>query len=69
MESRNEAKANQNSPNHKQSIQSLKIKTRTKAGGLNLNNHNQSIRPLKVKTHVKAGGLSFNHNQTTVRAR
>jgi hypothetical protein len=47
----------------------MKIKTKVKAGGIELN-HNQSAAKagMPVKTRVKAGGLSLNHNQMRVRA-
>ena len=61
----------------------MQVKTKVKAGGIQLN-HNQTLvrdrnqatadtrprtqrQPLKVKTHVKAGGVTLNHNQTLVR--
>ena len=47
----------------------MKIKTKVKAGGIELN-HNQSAAKagMPVKTQVKAGRMSMNHNQMRVRA-
>ena len=54
----------------------MKVKTRVKAGGLDIGNHNETrVRAhppvagtgVKVKTRVKAGGLGVsNHNETRV---
>jgi hypothetical protein len=52
----------------------MQVKTRIKAGGLNLNHNETLVRApsqapgLKVKTRIKAGGLNFNHNETLVRS-
>jgi hypothetical protein len=53
----------------------MQVKTRVKAGGINLGNHNETLvrakgqpKGLTVKTHVKAGA-SLNHNETLVRAK
>jgi hypothetical protein len=54
----------------------MQVKTRVKAGGLNLNHNETLVRAkgqttgLTVKTHVKAGrAINGNHNETLVRAR
>lgn len=44
----------------------MKVKTRVKAGGANLN-HNQTVKGLKIKSNVKAGGRGLNHSQTITR--
>ena len=41
----------------------MRIKTKVKAGGVNLN-HNQAVKGLRVKSKVKAGGQDLNHCQT-----
>jgi hypothetical protein len=53
----------------------MQVKTRVKAGGINLGNHNETLvrakgqpKGLTVKTRVKAG-TSLNHNETLVRAK
>jgi hypothetical protein len=52
----------------------MQVKTRVKAGGINLNHNETLVRAqqpatgLKVKTRIKAGGVMLNHNETLVRA-
>jgi hypothetical protein len=52
----------------------MQVKTRVKAGGLNVNHKETLVRAqqpatgLKVKTRIKAGGINLNHNETLVRA-
>jgi hypothetical protein len=53
--------------------QGLRVKTKVKAGGLNLQNHNETMvrdsaknKGLTVKTHVRAGLAGNNHNETLV---
>ena len=42
----------------------MKIKSKIKAGGMQLQ-HNQTVsRGLRVRSNVKAGGLFTNHSQT-----
>jgi hypothetical protein len=48
----------------------MQVKTKIKAGGLNIN-HNETLvkaapTGLKVKTKIKAGGVMLNHNETLV---
>jgi hypothetical protein len=50
---------------------SMKIKSKIKAGGLDVTNHNQTVaRGLRIKSSVKAGSggcpptVCSNHNQT-----
>jgi hypothetical protein len=46
----------------------MKIKTKVRAGGENLN-HNQTLvraKTVKVKSGIRAGGEQLNHNQTIV---
>jgi hypothetical protein len=47
----------------------MKIKTKVKAGGIDLNHNQRKAKAgMTVKTKVKAGCLSANYNQTRVRA-
>jgi hypothetical protein len=44
----------------------MRVKSKVKAGGVNLQ-HNQTIaRGLRVKSKVRAGALDPNHNQTII---
>jgi len=56
-----------NNRNPKQPVNSLKVKSNVKAGGVSFNHNQMLTRGLKVKSKVKAGGINFNHNQTLTR--
>jgi hypothetical protein len=45
----------------------LKVKSRVKAGGVQVQHNQTVVGGLKVKSRVKAGGIQVQHNQTMVR--
>jgi hypothetical protein len=54
--------------NHHQAVKGLRVKSKVRAGGINLANHNQAVKGLRVKSSVKAGGINLsNHSQTVAR--